>query len=122
MKGEEDSGEEIGEDEAWRLMMEEDRLNEGGEPLVVNLVRRETLLTQVKIDLKNGNMMEGEAVVDTGSVLSFLSASTIRSFAPELLKELNYYPVRITGISGENVDIMGTLLLPLRGSWQDVSA
>ena len=82
------------------------------EQVVERLIREETLVTIVKVDLLNGLVMEGEAVVDTGSVLSFLGADEIRAHAPELLKKLCPYPARITGISGEEVEILGSLLLP----------
>ena len=103
-----DSSEELDEDEAWRLLMEQERQTQ----VVVRRMRKETLVTHVRVDLPNGNVLEGEAVVDTGSVLSFLNIESLNAHAPDLLKALTYYPLRITGISGENVRVLGTVSLP----------
>ena len=100
---------ELDEDEAWRLLMEEDKEIE---TQIVQLVRRETLLTWVKVDLLDGSVMEVEAVVDTGSVLSFLSAQALRTCSPALLKQVESCAVRVHGISGEDIDVLGTLTLP----------
>ena len=66
----------------------------------------------VIIDLLDGNGMECEAVVDTGSVLSFVGLTAIQRCAPALLSEVSQYDIKITGISGEEVSVTGLLNLP----------
>ena len=82
------------------------------DPIVIQFVRKETLITMVMIDLLDGNVMECEAVIDTGSVLSFLGLTAIQRCAPGLLNEVSQYNTRITGISGEQVSVTGLLKIP----------
>ena len=110
-----ESEEDLSEEEAWHLLMAEEEMDcwlEPEERIVINLARRETLETLIKVDLKDGNVMQGEAVVDTGSVLSFLSLEAMKKCAPHLLPLAEKYSARITGISGEDVEVLGTLTLP----------
>ena len=97
---------ELSEEDAGQLLLEQEQ----EEQVVGRLIRKETLVTIVKVDLFNGLVMEGEAVVDTGSVLSFLGADKIKAQALELPKKLCSYPARITGISGEEVEVCGYLV------------
>ena len=89
--------------------------------VIVPLVRKKTLLTRVKIDLLNGEVMEGEAVVDTGSVLSFISQEAVEKCAPELLQKVEPSAIMITGISGERVKSSGYIHLPCRIAGRVVS-
>lgn len=58
-----------------------------------------------------GNVIECEAVVDTGSVLAFLSLEEVQSCAPALLKRVRPDSVHVTGISGEDVKVQGVITL-----------
>ena len=55
------------------------------EPVIVCLVCKETIVTNVVLDILNA--IETEAVVDTGSAMSFLSSETVQRCAPELLED-----------------------------------
>ena len=50
-------------------------------PVVIQLVRNETLITMVIIDWVEGNVMECEAGIDTGSVLSVVGLTAIQRSA-----------------------------------------
>ena len=45
---------------------------------MLKYVRQETLYTRIVLDLLNGEVMECDAIVDTGSVLSIVSVEAIR--------------------------------------------
>lgn len=69
-------------------------------------------MTIVTEDLLDGHVMTGEGVLDTRSVLSFISADVPGKAAPSRLKELQPCQTRITGITGEEVNVLGTITLP----------
>jgi hypothetical protein len=87
--------EEREEEVAEKQLLEEDILMKGEERIIVQLARSETLETMIKVDLLNGKLMECAAVVDTGSVLTFLSLESVQTCAPALLKRMEAYAVRI---------------------------
>ena len=58
-----------------RVENKEEKLQEQ-KPESVLIVRGETLYTLIQLDLLNGEMMECQAIVDTGSVMSILSVGT----------------------------------------------
>ena len=66
----------------------------------------------VIFDLLDGNVIECEAEVDIGSVLSFVGLTAIQRCAPTLLNEVSQYEIKITGISGEEVSVTGLLKFP----------
>ena len=103
------------EEEAWQLLLSQEgepHTQEEPEPVVVCLVCKETIVTNLVLDILNREVTETEALVDTGSALSFLGSETVRRCAPGLLKEIEEYPIRIHGITGEEVKVLGALTLP----------
>ena len=78
--------------------------------MVAHLVWKETIVTNMVLDTLNGEVIETEAVGDTGSALSLLSSKTVPRCAPELLAEVEDYPVRIQGITGK--EVLEALTLP----------
>ena len=85
-----DDSEELTEDEAWQLLLDQKgelHNQEEPEPVIVCLVRKETIVTNVVLDILNAEVIETEAVVDTGSAMSFLSSETVQRCAPELLED-----------------------------------
>jgi len=94
----EDDETSITEKEAWALPQEMQEFTFEPEVKVIRLVRRKSWLTVVHIDLLNGEVMESEALVDSGSVLSFISLNAVRQCAPELLDQVNHYRDTIIGV------------------------
>ena len=83
-----DDSEELTEDEAWQLLLDQKgELHNQEEPVIVCLVRKETIVTNVVLDILNAEVIETKAVVDTGSAMSFLSSETVQRCAPELLED-----------------------------------
>jgi len=114
--------EEREEETAWRLLLEENaRMEEEEETMIVNLFNRESLETQIKIQAKPDDIVECEAVVDTGSPLTFMSLENVKTFAPQLLKQTSPYPVRITGVTGEPVKVKGSITLACEVAGKTVS-
>ena len=75
---------------------------------------QETLYTRIVLDLLNGEVMECDAIVDTGSVLSIVSVEAIRRSAWYLLTKLSKSTTRITGVTGEEVRVAGLMEVPCR--------
>ena len=88
---------------------------EESEPMIVHLVLQKTIVTNVVLDILNGEVIEEvtKAVADSGSALSFfLSSETVQRCAPKLLEGIEDYPVRIHGITGEEAKVLRALTLP----------
>jgi len=95
---------------AWKLLMAEglpELCEDLLENVMINLISRETLETVIKVELGNGNVLNCEAIVDTGSPLTFLNWKEIEPFAPDLLSRVTPYRGRITGITGDQMKVKG---------------
>jgi len=59
------------------------------------------LITYIELDFYLGGLIEIEAILDTGSSVSFLNTSILKKYAPHLLQHLMPCPVRFSGIAGQ---------------------
>ena len=75
-------------------------------------MKRETLLTVIVVDFLNGEVLETEAIVDSGSALSFLSLVAVQKCAPDLLDKVGHYHTRVHGVTGAAVKVVGAIELP----------
>jgi hypothetical protein len=107
----------ITEEEAWELLQVE---YDVPDVKIIRLVKKDHWLTVVQVDLLNGEIMESEAVVDSGSVISFLSVQGLKQCAPGILEKVKRYPDKIIGVSGEAVEVVGTLELPCKVAGKNV--
>ena len=97
--------------EGPKIVAKDPEIDVSGRVEIIRLIKGETLLTVIKVDLLNGFIMEGEAIVDTGSVLSFLSTGIILQKAPSLIRQMKPWPGELIGITGRKLPVMGLLTL-----------
>ena len=110
-----DSSESLTEEEAWALLQaQEEAMQEEPQVIPVQLVRKEALFTTVTVDLLNGTVVEGEAVVDTGSVVTLLNLGIVTKYAPQLLQQVDKDVIALSSISGETLQVAGSIELPCR--------
>ena len=82
--------------------------------MVLKCISQETLYTRIMLDLLNGEVMECEAIVDTGSVLSIVSVEALKRNAAHLLAKLSRCTIEIHGVTGEEVRVAGLLEVPCK--------
>jgi len=84
------------------------------EEIIVNLAGSNHLLTWIAFEFNAGETTEMEAVLDTGSEVSFLNRQVLLKCAPKLLNELKPCPIKFTGIGGKAFPISGLIALTCR--------
>ena len=68
--------------------------------LVVNFVKTKHIATPIILDIGESLLLETEAVVDTGSPVSFISTETLEKMAPHVLGQLDPCPITFRGVGG----------------------
>ena len=75
--------------------------------LVVNFVKTKHIATPIILDIGDRLLMETEAVVDTGSPVSFISTEVLEKMAPQVLGQLEPCPITFRGVGGSSLKANG---------------
>ena len=81
------------------------------EEIIIYAIQTGRIEVAVHVDLKDGNMMQIMALVDTGSSISFMNQTVLEEVGSRLLQDTVPFAKRVVGISGEVVPVKGSLSL-----------